>query len=114
MPSAGELWEELAAENNGHTLFDANAFSIPADERHILDQVLELAKQRQHEVASKQWKFTRRSGKVVYIRDIYEHVATCVDKIKTVVDIATQADAGAASLPWAGVSVLRILFQCTD
>ena len=91
------LWLQAATDFNGQINFDV------ADKRHVLDEILSLAQERKNEVTLKQWKITRRNGRVVNIREIYENIVKCVAKFRDVVDIACQADAGHASLPWAGV-----------
>lgn len=93
------LWLQAAAELDGQIIFDV----LDLDKRHVLDQVLSLAQERKNEVTLKQWKITKHNGRVVYLREIYENIVKCVAKFRDVVDVACQADAGHASLPWAGV-----------
>ena len=102
------LWLKAAVDFDGQINFDV------VDKRHVLDQVLVLAQERQNEVTLKQWKITRRNGRVVYLREIYETVVKCVAKFRDVVDVACQADAGHASLPWAGVRSYLVLIGTTD
>jgi hypothetical protein len=40
---------------------------------------------------------------VIYFRDVYNHIASCVQKFREVGDVAIQYDPGHAALPWAGV-----------
>ena len=73
-----------------------------ASKSEVLTDVLNLAREKQ-EGSQKQWKITRRNGKVIYFRDVYGHIVSCVQKFREVGDMAVQYDPGQAALPWAVV-----------
>jgi hypothetical protein len=72
----------------------------------ILTEVLGIAAEKKQLCIKKAWKFTRRDGKVVIIRDLFEKIAVWVQKFKDVGDIAISFDPGHAALPWAAVRFL--------
>ncbi|KAL9607381.1 MAG: hypothetical protein Q9167_007699, partial [Letrouitia subvulpina] len=51
----------------------------------------------------KRWKFRRKNGDIVIVRDVYEKIIKWVSKFKEVGDVAVQYDPGHASIPWAAV-----------
>ena len=54
----------------------------------------------------KRWKFVRKSGETVVIRDVFEKIIRWVDTFKQIGDVAVQYDPAHASLPWAGIRLL--------
>jgi len=54
----------------------------------------------------KRWKYTKRSGEVVILRDVFGKVMKWVTKFKEVGDMAVQYDTTHAALPRAGVRLL--------
>lgn len=74
-----------------------------ASKSEVLTDVLNLAREKQERAAQKQWKITRRNGKVIFFRDVYGHIVSCVQKFREVGDMAVQYDPGHAALPWAAV-----------
>jgi hypothetical protein len=74
-----------------------------ASKGEVLTDILRLAREKQESAAQKQWKITRRNGKVTYFRDVYGHIVSCVQKFREVGDMAVQYDPGHAALPWAAV-----------
>ena len=94
----GGLWHEAAASiqwkrPNGLDINTSNT----AD---LLNSLHEEALQRTNIVQVKQHKWRRRNGKEVTFRDIWGRVLEWVKKFQPIGDIAIQADAGYASLPW--------------
>ncbi|MCJ1279590.1 hypothetical protein MMC21_007414 [Puttea exsequens] len=69
----------------------------------VLHSVTDEAELRMNESQGRQWKVRKRNGTEVSLRDMYGVIVACVRKFQIVGDIAVQADAGYASIPWAMV-----------
>jgi hypothetical protein len=61
----------------------------------------------------KRWKYTKRNGEVVILRDVFEDIMKWVSKFKAVGDMAVQYGPAHAALPWAGVRLLLQLLSTT-
>lgn len=57
------------------------------------------------------WKYTRKSGETVIIRDVLEKFLRWLDMFKGIGDVAIQYDPTHATLPWAGI---RLILQVSD
>ena len=66
-----------------------------------LEEVLSQAQLKQREYEHKKWTMVSKDGKEVEFRKMYGVVVGYVKKFQIVGDIAIQADAGYASIPWA-------------
>lgn len=102
MPAKADLWDR-AVESLSDEDRRAIDFSGTDNRLAILSDVLELTKQKRETCMQKRWKFTRKNGDVVIVRDVSEKLIKWVNKFKAVGDVATQYDAAHASLPWAAV-----------
>ena len=92
------LWHEAAVSIKWKC---PNGLDIDTtDTMGLLNSLHEEALQRTNKVQAKQHKWRRRNGKDVTFRDIWGKVLEWVKKFQTIGDIAIQADAGYASLPW--------------
>jgi hypothetical protein len=80
-------------------------FSQP-DKLRILVELRADAELSKQISIDKRWKFVRKSGETVVIRDVFEKIVRWVDTFKQVGDIAVQYDPIHASLPWAGIRFL--------
>ncbi|KAF1966557.1 ankyrin [Bimuria novae-zelandiae CBS 107.79] len=99
-----DLWARAAAALSDNDKRNIN-FNRP-DMLNILAELHATAeKSRQRSVESR-WKYTRKNGEVVIIRDVFEKIVRWVDTFKQVGDAAVQYDPGHASLPWAGIRFL--------
>jgi hypothetical protein len=86
---------------------DALQFTVrDTDRLAILNDVLAAVEAKKQSCMQKRWKFTKRNGEVIIIRDLFEKIATWVNKFKDVMDVAVQYDPTHASLPWAGIRLL--------
>jgi hypothetical protein len=77
-----------------------------ADQRAVLEDLLNLAAEKRRISAKRQWKYTKRNGKVVIFRDAFERVVNWVKKFREIGDAIAQYDPAHMSLPWAGIRVL--------
>ncbi|KAF2204425.1 hypothetical protein GQ43DRAFT_493965, partial [Delitschia confertaspora ATCC 74209] len=76
----------------------------------ILRELLAETEKCKRKSIEQRWKYTRRSGETVILRDVFDKIVRWIDIFKEVVDIAVQYDPVHAALPWAGVRfVLQIV-----
>jgi hypothetical protein len=73
------------------------------DKGAILKSLLEVVEEKKRVCTDNLWKYKKRNGEVVLLRDILEKVVRWVDKFREVGDVAVQYDPAHAVLPWAGV-----------
>ena len=107
--SSNDLWARAAAELSDSDKRNIN-FNRP-DKLNILAELHAAAeKSRQRSVESR-WKYIRKSGETVIIRDVFEKIIRWIDMFKQVGDVAAQYDPLHASLPWAGI---RFLLQVSS
>ena len=71
-----------------------------------LQALLLLVQEKQRKSTEKRWKLRKRSGKVVFIRDLFEKIAHWINKFKEIGDTIVTYDPTHAALPWAGVRFL--------
>ena len=55
---------------------------------------------------ARRWKYTKKTGETVILRDLLDKVLKWVDLFKQVGDVAVSFDPTHAALPWAGVRFL--------
>ncbi|KAL8884882.1 MAG: hypothetical protein Q9192_006754, partial [Flavoplaca navasiana] len=77
-------------------------FSRP-DKPTILADVLQAAEQKKQLCMQKRWKFTKKNGHIIIVRDLCEKIIKWTHKFKEIGDVAVQYDPSHASLPWAAV-----------
>ena len=99
-----DLWALGAAKLSEDDKRNIN-FSRP-DKLKILSELLTTTKESQKKCIDKRWRYTRRSGETVIIRDLLDKVIKWVDLFKQVGDTVVQYDPVHAALPWAGVRFL--------
>lgn len=73
------------------------------DRRAVLNDVLTVVNEKQKVCLKKQWKFKRKNGETVALRDVLSKIVIWVNKFKEVGDTLVQYDPGHAALPWAAV-----------
>lgn len=105
--NVNDLWA-LAADQ----LYDDDKCNINfscLDKLNILaDLHAETERSRRKSVESR-WKYTRKSGETVIIRDIFKRIIWWIDIFKQVGDVVVQYNPMHAALPWAGIRfVLQI------
>jgi hypothetical protein len=74
----------------------------------VLDELLQDVVEKKRICEAKQWKYTKRNGEVVFIRESLDQVVECAKRFREVGDAAAQYDPTHAALPWAG---FRLLLQ---
>ncbi|MCJ1396183.1 hypothetical protein MMC18_009072 [Xylographa bjoerkii] len=102
------LWMRAASASNDKTPkpIDFGRF----DKLNKIGEVLEDVKKKRDLCSARLWKYKKRNGQVVILRESLEKVVGSVAKFKEVGDAAVQYDPSHAALPWAGV---RLLLQVT-
>ncbi|KAL8666371.1 MAG: hypothetical protein Q9168_007498 [Polycauliona sp. 1 TL-2023] len=73
------------------------------DKLKILADVLQATEQKKQLCLQKRWKYIKKNGDVVILRDLCEKAIKWVQKFKDIGDVAVQYDPTHASLPWAAV-----------
>ncbi|KAL8683543.1 MAG: hypothetical protein Q9186_000455 [Xanthomendoza sp. 1 TL-2023] len=99
--TATKLWDRAVS-----TLTDEDKQAIDflrADKPAILTDVLHAAEQKKQLCMQKRWKYTKKNGDIIIIRDLCDKMIRWVHKFKEVGDIAVQYDPSHASLPWAAI-----------
>jgi hypothetical protein len=74
--------------------------------RASLEELLGVIEQRRQLCLQRRWKFKRRNGEVVFVRDILERMVKSVNKFKEIGDVAVQYDPSHAALPWVGIRIV--------
>lgn len=87
----------LSAEDRRHI-----DFSSP-DRLKSLTELSRLTEKSREECIKKRWKYTRKSGETVVLRDLFDKVMRWINVFKEIGDVAVQYDPGHAALPWAGI-----------
>jgi hypothetical protein len=99
-----DYWALAAAKLNDG---DRNSINLNQPSKlSILSELLAVAEQAKQECIKKKWRYTRKSGEVVIISDLFGKVIRWIDLFKQVGDVAVQYDPVHAALPWAGVRFL--------
>lgn len=94
----GELWRQAAAEIDWKP--PPNLHLNTSDTLGLLDSLYWEAHERMIQEENNRRKWRLRGGKEISFRGIWSKVLEWVKKFQTIGDIAVQADAGYASLPW--------------
>ncbi|KAF2194322.1 hypothetical protein K469DRAFT_783362 [Zopfia rhizophila CBS 207.26] len=111
--SINDLWALAAAQLSDDDKRNIN-FSR-SDRLNILaDLHAEAERFKQRSIESR-WKYARKSGETVIIRDVFDKIVRWIDIFKQVGDVAVQYDPAHASLPWAGIRfILQIAVNDTN
>lgn len=99
--AAVTLWDKAVS-----SLTDEDKQSIDfsqLDRTTILADVLQAAELKKQLCLQKRWKYTKKNGQVIILRDLCEKMIKWVHKFKETGDLAVQYDPSHASLPWAAV-----------
>jgi hypothetical protein len=99
--SSNDLWADAATKLPDEDKLNIN-FNRP-DKLNILAELHGHAERSKQTSVESRWKYTRRSGETVIIRDVFDKIIHWVDIFKQVGDVAVQYDPAHAALPWAGV-----------
>ena len=104
MIGSKDLWQEALS-----TLSDEDKSTIDitcTDKKTILKDILTATESKRQTCMNKRWKFKRKNGDVVILRDVCEKLIKWVRMFIKVGDTAVQYDPGHAALPWASVRFL--------
>ena len=95
------MWDKAERElgDGDKKLIDCSGL----DKRAVVSDLLGIVEERKRLCAQKLWKYKKRDGEVVILRDQLGRVVKWVNKFKEVGDVAAQHDPYHAALPWAGV-----------
>lgn len=102
----GTVLRRLAVEKLGTKYQDQLKFLKTSDEvRTVLDEAISETKKKGEEYKKDQWAM-RSNEKVIKFGEKTDSIVMWLDKIKTVGDVASNADPIHIGLPWAGVRFL--------
>ena len=95
------LWEAAILKVKKHLPSElTDVGSSDVDTATQLQLICQVALNRQEEEQKRQWRIQTKKGKTVVLRDLWGNVLGWAKKFQAVGDVAIQADAGYASLPW--------------
>jgi hypothetical protein len=77
----------------------------------VLEELLQDVAKKKQFCDAKQWKFRKRNGEVVFIRESLDQVVEWVRRFREVGDVVMQYDPAHAALPWAGCRLLLQVCQ---
>jgi hypothetical protein len=101
--SSNDLWADAAAQLSSDDRLNIN---FSSDKLNILVELHADAERSKQRSTKSRWKYTRKSGETVIIRDVFEKIIRWVEMFKQVGDVAVQYDPVHAALPWAGIRFL--------
>lgn len=101
--SSNDLWAHAATELSED---DRHNINFSHEKHQILEELLVLAKGSEKKCIEKRWRYTRRSGETVILRDLFGKIVKWIDIFKQIGDNAVQYDPVHAALPWAAVRFL--------
>lgn len=105
--SVDDLWVLAAAQLNDEDRRNID-FGRPDKLKTLID-LHALTEKSKQECIKKRWKYTRKSGETVILRDVFDKIIRWINIFKQVGDVAVQYDPVHAALPWAGIRfVLQI------
>ena len=102
-PSSNELWAHAATELGEE---DRHNINFSREKHQILEELLVLAEGSEKKCIEKRWRYTRKSGETVILRDLFGKIVKWINIFKQIGDNAVQYDPVHATLPWAAVRFL--------
>ncbi|TGO52644.1 hypothetical protein BCON_0137g00040 [Botryotinia convoluta] len=76
------------------------------ERRQLLVEILDLVQKQELKAQERRWKWKKKNGQVIIIRDIFVKLAIWMERFESVGDILVQYDPIHASLPWVVVGFL--------
>jgi hypothetical protein len=71
------------------------------DKLTVLGEVLTAAKEKREQCKDRQWKYKKRDGTVIVLRDVFDKMVKWLNKLENVGDFVAQLDSVHLALPWA-------------
>lgn len=100
------LWDKALKALDPKDFQHISAFQY--DQKKVLDEVLKEAQAKRDSALRERWRFKKKDGSVIILRDVFEKVVHWVSKYAQAVDVVANADPIHVGLPWA---VVRFLLQ---
>ncbi|KAL8991707.1 MAG: hypothetical protein Q9169_007725 [Polycauliona sp. 2 TL-2023] len=102
--AAVSLWDRAVSSLSDE---DKQFFDLTqTDKTKILADILQAIEHKKQLCLQRRWKYTKKNGDVVILRDLCEKATRWVHKFKDIGDVTSQYDTAHASLPWAAVRFL--------
>lgn len=114
-PPSENRWTQALALLSENDRLQLHIDADSKDYLAILNEVLDIAEEKKRLCREKAWKYQKRNGNVIIIRDLFEKIVGWVKRFREVVDVAVSYDPGHAALPWAALRfLLTIAIQDTQ
>jgi hypothetical protein len=100
-----DLWTAAVAQlgdDDRRTIRDANS-STKLD---VLSDLLQHTRKEVERCVGKEWRFQRKNGEAVIVRDLFGKIAKYINHFLALGDATTQFDSVFTALPWAGIRFL--------
>ncbi|KAF7884619.1 uncharacterized protein EAF02_004955 [Botrytis sinoallii] len=97
-----QAWESLKKEDKDEIKLDPTRTGY----LDILQDIHNLATEKKELCIQKAWKYKKKNGTTIIVRDLFEKILVWVDKVKDIGDVIVSYDPGHAALPWAAVRLL--------
>jgi len=96
--SSGDLWNEAIKvlrpdDEEQIRLEKANKITV-------LSEVLTAAIEKRERCKDRQWKFKKRDGTVIVLRDVFDKITSWLKKLENIGDFVSQLDPVHLALPW--------------
>jgi hypothetical protein len=98
------VWADAAGQLSDEEKQHIN-FNRPDKLQILVELRANIEKSKQTSI-DRRWKFVRKSGETVVIRNVFGKIVRWIDTFKQIGDIAVQYDPVHTSLPWAGIRFL--------
>lgn len=79
-----------------------------ADKLSVLSEVLDATVKKQDRCKDRQWRFKKKDGTVIVLRDVFDKIATWLKKLQSIGDFVAQLDPVHLALPW---SIIKFFLQ---
>ncbi|KAL6794836.1 hypothetical protein GGI42DRAFT_363259 [Trichoderma sp. SZMC 28013] len=117
MSTAADSSSPSVFQSQEKSLWEAALQKLPDSEKslisvengnklEILHQILALAEDKKEICLQRRWKFKKKGGEVVIIRDKLEKIMTWITRLKEVGSTIVQYDPVHAAVPWAGILII--------
>ena len=104
MRSSEDLWARAVSKLSQDEQHAIN--TIHGGKLETITSLLVFVQDSERVCTSKQWRYKRKSGEVVILRDLFGKLVKWLQRFKEIGDTAVQYDPVHAALPWAGVRFL--------
>ena len=104
-----DLWQEAAESLSTK---DIKRIDLYVDDRGTaLEKILGILEDKQQECMRKRWRYKKKNGEEIVLREIFAKITHRVARVKEIGDGLVQYDPHHAAIPWAAIRlVLQVGF----